>query len=1271
MRMLKASGATQDAIRHANRWNCDVCAARRAPKHPQAATPAVRPYGFNKVLHIDLKYLYDVRKKKYACLSILDLGTVKHQATMIKTRRSDYVATKFLKHWIMLFGVPEKVVHDQGGEFEQSFALLMEQFSIPTEVTAAHAGWQLSAGERHGGILGVMVQAVVDEHQVEGYRGMRLALAAATAAKNATISREGFTPDQRVFGKECVWPSLTDEDEKMGFAEGLSTESEVARAHRMRTSARISLLRQDVREKLRRAILRKPAAAVVEYVPGAQIYFWTPMRDKARYRTGGEWRGPATVLVKEKSKRYFCSWRGRLLLLAPENMRMATREEMSMSETVKDEVADLGDMLRDPTKSNVFQDLRGPPPPRRRRVVRRRVVQPREEPAGEDKEKRAREVEEEAPERKRAKLMMKGTKTVRKILQDRVQRMIQMGVVRRQQPRPRRMKALAAPAPQPPAAPEQVASEGERRLAIEDGEIPEEVVDAILEPNQHEEEWRQRLQEMTRDERRQLSLDDYPFPRKRGPEDEIESPDLKRRRIGESLVAGIRDVYYEQGGDPGRANEWISRFELGLLRRLTGLPVTAARLHNEPREKFQRPPRRSGKMVSRARTSILIGPNGRDAYVVEETAQEVSRFPARRAPMEWKGMTIFYKEDEEEKPTQSKVYMEMKDGLYEVPMSQKEKEIFEGLWLEDVKDILMAEVLVLKFRQNGKELDPKWFDESEKKAFRDSDAKEWSSWIENKVVRRVPRSEEKDVPRQHIFRAPLRMVRTNKTGALLLPLVAKSRLVVPGHRDPHLGQFRTDSPTASLVAVRLTKAIAVARKWNFHCFDITTAFLSGEATQRNIYVRGPPEGLPAAAGEPKIEGGALFQILKSAYGLTESPRLWYMKAKKDLEDTELKEIPASKSIFVAAEAGKSWAILALHVDDGLLVGDDRDPRFRALKKKIDGKFRIKEWKTLPFTYLGVRMRSENGGVYDDMSEYIKEIKVPEVTIGDPAAPLTAHQLTCFRQLVMRLRWPAQLSMPHMLYEVSALAQKVSRATGADFKEAVKLHRKFVSEAEVGRAALYYPQQDGDFYLTSFFDASLGKEEDSKSQLGVVHFLTTTGAKVGPCRASAVEFSTTKSSRVLRSSMAAESCAMTIAVDRHLYARLLTDVLQYGVSPLKEDWREGLRTGGGCVTDAKSLYDHLQTTGQVPTERQTMLDLLVCKDMLEQGHFDLWWVPTHRQHADGLTKKMHNVLWEQFHATAHISLKETAEEAALEDHRRGLRQAQRQRRKTKFQDRQSR
>ena len=41
---------------------------------------------------------------------------------------------------------------------------------------------------------------------------MKLALAAATMAKNATITRDGYTPNQRVFGVEVRWPSLMAEE---------------------------------------------------------------------------------------------------------------------------------------------------------------------------------------------------------------------------------------------------------------------------------------------------------------------------------------------------------------------------------------------------------------------------------------------------------------------------------------------------------------------------------------------------------------------------------------------------------------------------------------------------------------------------------------------------------------------------------------------------------------------------------------------------------------------------------------------------------------------------------------------------------------------------------------------------------------------------------------------------------------------------------------------------------------------------------------------------
>lgn len=1056
----------------------------------------------------------------------------------------------------------------------------------------------------------------------------------------------------------------------------------------MRTSARIALLRQDVREKLRRSILRKPAAAVTEYVPGSQIYFWTPMRDKARYRTGGEWRGPATVLVKEQSKRYFCSWRGRLLLLAPENMRMATREEMMMTEHVKDEVVEAADILRDPVRSNVFQDLRGPPPPRRRIVRRRRPAPAEGQP-------------EENPVRKRAKLMMKGSKSIQKLLKNRLERSRQLPRLRRtpaaaEAPR-RSVRRLAAPGAEEREAEPPRTRLKRTPLALEDGQaeaVTQEEVDAILdEPNDEaaeerrrrfaessrqfqemQEEWNEHLANMPMHERRQRSLDDVPLSlRKRGfSEDEGEEEPVasKRRRISGSLAASVmhRVTDREDGGDPATSSEWISRYELDLLRRLTGLPLTAARLHHQPRKKFQRPPVRRGKMVSRARTSILIGPRA-DCYVVEETGKEVTAHPSRKASFEWKGLTMFHKEEENRGHCQEEtVYIQLPGGVHEVRLERKEKELFKMLWIEEVKDALLSEAMVLKLKESGKELDPRWFNDEEKAAFEKSDAKEWESWLENKVVRKVSKEEEKNVPRQHIFKAPLRMVRVNKNGGgLLLPLIAKSRLVVPGHRDPHLGQFRTDAPTASLVGTRIAKTIAMARNWNFHSFDISTAFLSGRATQRTIYVRGPAEGLPPVSKfkEGRIQGGQLFQILKSAYGLTESPRLWYLKAKADLEDTPLVELPAARSLFAAQENGKTWAILALHVDDGLLMGDDQDPRFQSLRRQIDQKFKIKEWKRLPMTFLGVKMKFQDGCLLDDMEDYVKEIKVPEDTITDLAAPLNPKQLTCYRQLTMRLRWPAQIAMPHMLYEVSLLAQKVSCATGADYREAKKLHGRFVQEAEAGRAVLKYPPQNGELYLASFFDASLGKEESGRSQLGAIHFMTTTGVKEGPCPSSVIEFTTTKSSRVVRSSMAAESCSMSIAVDRHLYSRLVADMLQFGVSPVSSDWRSKLRTKGGLVTDAKSLFDHLQTTGQIPTERQTMLDLLVCKDLLEGGGFDLWWVPTHRQHGDGLTKRMRNILWEQYIKEGWISLKETEKEAELEKHRKGLRQAQRPRRKEKF------
>ena len=863
IRMMRISGANPEAIRYARRWTCPVCASKQKPRHPQAATATARPYGFNHHIHIDLKFVHDIREKRYAVLSMICLGTVKHHCVLIKTRRSDYVAQKFFRHWVMLYGAPGRVTHDQGGEFEQSFVAMLEQMAIPSTVTGAHAPWQLAIGERHGEILGVMIQAVVEEHSVEGYRAMKTALAAAVMAKNATVTREGYTPNQRVFGVEQRWPSLTDEDVGPSFAEAVNTDSEVARAHRMRTSARIALLRQDVREKMRRAILRKPATSVGPYPAGAQVYFWVPGKGRRYSQTKGSiWRGPATILTKEQQKRYFISWRGRLLLVAEENLRLATREELSLSEPVREEVLDLQGVLREQGRIKSYQDLRDVPPPPRKR--RKRIPTEGDKKAALD-----------SPERKKAKLMMRGTKSVRSLLgpqkrpagalvyyyRRRVRRKREQAPqveperpaepaaaeeaedVPREEQEPEQYTPSIAPAdedhqedlqeereeesadevePTSPADPDSPAEEQAAPEPVRPEDIP--IIDEWDEMDRVEEmqnEW----ENLPSAERRQRLNDDVPRALKRkfierGEEGDPGLTEEKRRRISQGLVTQTALGAIEPGPD----NEWVTRYELTLLRQLTGLPVTAARLHRAPRKRFMRPP----KLVSRSRLTVMIGKDPVDSFIVRETTEEVKQNPRRKASFPWRGMTMFIRGEVPEDPKEQKLYptyLRNHHGLYQVDLSYEQRTAFEEAWAEQLKDTLRSEVMVLKLKQSGKELDPKAFEGPEWEKFNEADAREWEQWVDNGVMKRIPKEKEHLVPKFKIFRSPLRMVRTNRSGGLLQvqagsagtsgPWIGAVSNRCPNHLSSghEIGKSHGSGPRLGRLVVRRNDSVLVGRQY--------------------------------------------------------------------------------------------------------------------------------------------------------------------------------------------------------------------------------------------------------------------------------------------------------------------------------------------------------------------------------------------------------------------------------------------------------------------------
>ena len=124
------------------------------------------------------------------------------------------------------------------------------------------------------------------------------------------------------------------------------------------------------------------------------------------------------------------------------------------------------------------------------------------------------------------------------------------------------------------------------------------------------------------------------------------------------------------------------------------------------------------------------------------------------------------------------------------------------------------------------------------------------------------------------------------------------------------------------------------------------------------------------------------------------------------------------------------------------------------------------------------------------------------------------------------------------------------------------------------------------------------------------------------------------------------------------------VQRFGIR-LQDAGRHKLVTPGILVTDVKSLYHHLNTTGKIPKARQTMIDLLAARDLIEEGTMRLCWVPTKHMLADTLTKVMKpGEVYMKFRSKQLFSLVRNKGEQDEEQRRLGLRHGQRQRRKAR-------
>ena len=145
-----------------------------------------------------------------------------------------------------------------------------------------------------------------------------------------------------------------------------------------------------------------------------------------------------------------------------------------------------------------------------------------------------------------------------------------------------------------------------------------------------------------------------------------------------------------------------------------------------------------------------------------------------------------------------------------------------------------------------------------------------------------------------------------------------------------------------------------------------------------------------------------------------------------------------------------------------------------------------------------------------------------------------------------------------------------------------------------------------FKLVVYADASHGYLSDGGSQLGYLIFLVGENQK-----SSLLNWQSKRIKRVVRSSLAAETLALSDAIDDGVYiAELVSELLFNGLKQIPIE----------IFTDSKSLFDSLNSKKNV-TEKRLRIDIAMLREMLDLKIITkLHCIDSKSQLANTLTKK---------------------------------------------------
>ncbi len=526
---------------------------------------------------------------------------------------------------------------------------------------------------------------------------------------------------------------------------------------------------------------------------------------------------------------------------------------------------------------------------------------------------------------------------------------------------------------------------------------------------------------------------------------------------------------------------------------------------------------------------------------------------------------------------------------------------------EEITDIFSYAAEMSNTRNSRK--DPRSYQEAMKR----DDKKEWQEAMgsEKKSMKEMNTFEEvKNVP-DGCNIIDSKWVFTTKYDENGEEVRKKARLVGRGDKQKEGIDFNeTFAPVLKYQTLRYIISYALENNLFLGQLDVETAFLNG-LLREVIYMR-----LPIGYDENVRK---IVKLIKSIYGLKQSPRCWNERFVKELLEMKYIQSLADPCLFIREEKNGERSFISVFVDDLIIAAKDKK-EVDEIKKKLMEKFKMRDLGELSWI-LGMKVERDKEKIQISQETYINQIldrfsmneskpaptplpqKIEELTKTKEAKE-EFYDVKKYQKIVGALLYLSNTTRPDITFAVNYLARSMSKPSNLSYQLSKRVLRYLNGTRKL---KLTYAKKED---IKGYSDASYAEDREDRKSTGGYTFMMNGGA---------VSWRSTKQKVVTLSSCEAEYYALAEAAKEAMWLYLLMKSVQ---NEKNEKPMIIFEDNQSTIKIAKNPI-HSDRTKHIDVRHHFI------REKVAEKKIEVKYIPTVDQIADIFTKSLRRVQHQKF------------------------------------------